>query len=229
MRPGKMRRMGRDEKRAGSLSDVAYEKLYGDITGGRLQPNERLIELDIARELGVSRAAVRNALIRLEQEGLVKREPNRGARVRLVSEEEAVEILEARMALECVAVRHAALNRTQEDIAGLREILSQMESRLEAGDLLGASDLNGQFHRRLVEISNHATISKLLKMLNSQLIRFQYRTILTPGRPASSLAEHRAIFEAVEAGDPERAEQAMRRHLSGVTEALRRAAAQEAR
>jgi DNA-binding GntR family transcriptional regulator len=208
------------------LDDVAYERLYEDITGGRLQPNERLIELDLARELGISRAAVRNALIRLEQEGLVKREPNRGARVRLVSEEEAVEILEARTALESVAVRHAASNRTPEDVADLRLILAEMESRLEGGDLLAASDMNGQFHRRLIEMTDHATISKLLRMLNSQMVRFQYRTILIPGRPARSLAEHKAIVEAVEAGDPDAAEKAMRAHLSHVTEALRQAAAE---
>jgi DNA-binding GntR family transcriptional regulator len=208
------------------LSDVAYDRLYDDITGGKLQPNERLIELDLARELGISRAAVRNALIRLEQEGLVKREPNRGARVRLVSEEEAVEILEARMALECVAVRHAALNRTPEDIDELRALLSKMEDHLKRGDLLAASDVNGQFHRRLIEIANHSTISRLLKMLNSQLIRFQYRTILTPGRPPSSLAEHRAIFEAVAAGDPDAAEKAMRTHLSRVAKALKQTAAE---
>lgn len=216
---------GEARKKAGSsLSDIAYERLYAEITGGKLQPNERLIELDLARELGTSRAAVRNALFRLEQEGLVAREPNRGARVRLVSEEEAIEILEARMALECAAVRHAALNRTPDDIAALRIILAEMESRLEEGDLLAASDVNGQFHRRLIEIANHATISRLLKMLNSQLIRFQYRTILTPGRPPRSLAEHKAILEAVEAGDPDMAEKAMRAHLSQVTEALRHTA-----
>lgn len=207
------------------MADVAYERLYEDITGGKLQPNERLIELDLARELGISRAAVRNALIRLEQEGLVEREPNRGARVRLVSEEEAVEILEARTALESVAVRHAASNRTPEDITDLRLILAEMESRLEGSDLLAASDMNAQFHRRLIELAGHGTISKLLRMLNSQMVRFQYRTILVPGRPARSLAEHKAIVEAVEAGDLDAAENAMRTHLSHVTEALREVAA----
>lgn len=208
------------------MAETAYERLYADITGGRLQPNERLIELDLAHELGTSRAAVRDALIRLEQEGLVKREPNRGARVRLVSEEEAVEILEARMALESVAVRRAASNCMPEDVADLRLILAEMESRWERGDLLAASDMNGQFHRRLIEMANHATISKLLRVLNSQMVRFQYRTILTPGRPTHSLAEHKAILEAVEAGDPATAEKAMRTHLSHVTEALRQAAAE---
>ncbi len=146
--------------------------------------------------------------------------------MRLVSEEEAVEILEARTALECMAVRHAASNRTPEDVADLRLILSEMESRLERGDLLAASDMNGQFHRRLIEMADHATISKLLRTLNSQMIRFQYSTILTPGRPARSLAEHKAIVEAVEASDPDAAEKAMRVHLSHVTEALRQAAAE---
>lgn len=209
------------------MADVGYEKLHEGIVGGRLQPKQRLIELDLAQELGISRSAVRNALIRLEQEGLVEREPNRGARVRLVSEEESLEILEARTALECVAVRHAAENRTPEDVDDLRLILAEMESRLDEGDLPAVSDMNAQLHRRLIEMANHTTISKLLKMLNSQTVRFQFRTILAPGRPASSLAEHKAIAEAVAAGDTVAAEEAMRVHLLRVTEALKQASAQD--
>lgn len=208
------------------MADVGYEKLYEDIIGGRLQPKQRLIELDLAHELGISRAAVRNALLRLEQEGLVEREPNRGARVRLVSEEESLEILEARTALECVVVRHAASNRTPEDIDDLRLILTEMENRLEKGDLLAVSDMNAQLHQRLIEMANHTTISKLLKMLNSQTVRFQFRTILVPGRAGGSLAEHKVIVEAIEAGDPNAAEKAMRAHLAHVTEALKQAAAE---
>ncbi len=188
---------------------------------GEFQPNERLIEMDLAQSLGAGRAAIRTALARLEQEGLVQRERYRGARVRLVSEVEAIEILEARAALESLTVRHAALNATEDDIATLRTLLGELAQRLEGGDLLGYSDVNARLHQQLLHIANHATALRLLDMLKSQNVRFQYRTILVPGRPQQSHREHVAIVEAVAAHDPDRAEEAMRFHLSHVAEALR--------
>src|SRR6266568_5961071 len=92
--------------------DECYVRLREAIMKEEFLPNERLIEMDLAQTLGAGRAAVRTALARLEQEGLVERERYRGARVRLVSETEAIEILEARAALESLAVRYAALNVT---------------------------------------------------------------------------------------------------------------------
>jgi len=191
------------------------------IVSGRLQPNERLIETSLSQALGVGRSAVRTALARLEHEGLVEHEPHRGARVRLVDEPEAVEILEARAVLEGLAARHAATRATERDIADLRRILASMRGLLDRGDLLGASDENAVLHRRLLEIAGHATASRLIATLRSQLVRFQYRTILLPGRSERSFAEHEAIVEGVASGDPAAAEAAMRTHLSHVAEALR--------
>jgi len=191
------------------------------IVSGRLQPNERLIETSLSQALGVGRSAVRTALARLEHEGLVEHEPHRGARVRLVDESEAVEILEARAVLEGLAARHAATRATERDIADLRRILASMRGLLDRGDLLGASDENAVLHRRLLEIAGHATASRLIATLRSQLVRFQYRTILLPGRSERSFAEHEAIVEGVASGDPAAAEAAMRTHLSHVAEALR--------
>ena len=199
----------------------AYELLREAIVGGRLQPSERLVEADLIQMLGVSRSAVRTALVRLAQEGLVEHEPNRGAKVRLVDEQEAAEILESRMVLEGLAARYAATNATKRQVAELRAILEQMRSRLDAGDPLGASELNAQLHARLLEIAGHRTVTRLVATLNSQLVRFQYRTILVPGRAEQSLAEHRAIVDAVADGDADAAEQAIRDHLAHVVEALR--------
>jgi DNA-binding GntR family transcriptional regulator len=144
--------------------------------------------------------------------------------VRLVGAQEAVEILEARAVLEGLAARHAALRATPADVEGLREILAGMRRRLDAGDLLGASDENAVLHRRLLEISGHGTAARLIATLKSQLVRFQYRTIMLPGRSERSFGEHTAIVDAVAAGDPEAAQVAMRTHLSHVAEALRGAA-----
>ncbi len=203
-----------------NLDDAGYLRLREEIITGRLQPNERLIELDLSERLGVGRAAIRTALVRLESEGLVERERHRGAKVRLVDEHEAVEILEARAMLESLGARHAAGRATAEDVAELRTILAAMRERLDAGDLLGASDQNAVLHRRILELSGHATARRLISTLRSQLVRFQYRTLLVPGRPERSFAEHTAIVDALEAGDGDAAEEAMRRHLSHVAQTL---------
>jgi DNA-binding GntR family transcriptional regulator len=197
------------------------DRLRAAIVAGRLLPNERLVEADLTRQLGVGRSAIRTALARLEHEGLVELEPHRGARVRLVSVPEAVEILQARAALEGLAVNRAAHNATEADVAGLRAILAEMRALLDAGDLLKASDTNAVLHRRLLEIGGHATANRLIDGLRSQLVRFTYRTILVPGRSERSFAEHTAIVDAIAAHDGAAAERAMRRHLSHVADALR--------
>jgi DNA-binding GntR family transcriptional regulator len=202
-------------------ADGGYQALREAIVVGTLQPNERLVEANLARDFGLGRSAVRTALARLEQDGLVEREPHRGARVRLIDEREAVEILEARSVLEGVAARHAAGNATAADVKRLRQILKEMRRLLDQGDLLRASDENAVLHRTLLEIADHQTVMRLISMLKSQLVRFQYRTIMLPGRTERSFDEHSAIVDAVAAGDPDAAEKAMRRHLSHVAEALR--------
>jgi DNA-binding GntR family transcriptional regulator len=204
----------------------ADDRLREAIVTGRLQPNERLVESDLARSLGVSRTLIRAALVRLEHEGLVEHERHRGARVRLVSEGEAVEILETRAVLEGLAARLTAERATAADVEDLKGILADMQSLREADDLLAVSDLNAQLHRRLLEISGHETASRLIGALNSQMVRFQYRTILLPGRSERSFAEHAEIVAAVATHDGERAEAAMRTHLSSVADALRRQAPQ---
>jgi DNA-binding GntR family transcriptional regulator len=197
------------------------DELRAAIVAGRLQPNQRLTEAELTRELGVGRSAIRIALARLDHEGLVQLQPNRGARVRLVPLPEAVEITEARAVLEGLAVRRAAVLAGADDVAELRAIVAEMAALHAAGDLLTVSDRNAVLHRRLLQTGRHATAERLIAGLRSQLVRFQYRTVLLPGRAQQSLAEHTAIVEAVAAGDPDAAEAATRTHLFHVADALR--------
>lgn len=210
--------------RRGAEPDTSYARLRQAILRGQLLPNERLIELDLAHAYGVGRAEIRTALARLVQEGLVEHEPNRGARVRVVSEAEAVEIFEARAVLEGLSVRYAAERATPHDIEDLRAICTQMRERLAGGDLLGMSELNSKLHARLLQIADNQVVAQLLDRLQAQHVRYQYRTILVPGRAARSLQEHGAIVTAVAAHDADAAEAAMRAHLAHVVEALRRSA-----
>ena len=204
-----------------SASRRAEDRLRDDIVSGRRQPNERLIESELAGVLGVSRTVVRAALARLEHEGLVEHERHRGSRVRLVQLSEAVEIQEARAVLEGLAARLAADRARPEDVESLRTILAAMQRLRDADDLLGVSNENAKLHRRVLDISGHETASRLIATLNSQIVRFQYRTILLPGRSERSAAEHAAIVDAIAAGDGDAAEDAMRAHLSHIADALR--------
>lgn len=201
-------------------TDSSYEALREAIVRGEIAPNARLVEADVSTSFDMSRGAVRTALIRLEQEGLVVREPHRGARVRQVSDEEAVEILQARAVLEGLAVRQTAQRIDDAGGARLRACLARQRELLELGDLLGASDVNADLHATLLELSGHGTATRLIRSLNSQTVRYQHRTILIPGRPSASLGEHEAIVEAVVAGDADGAERHMRRHLFNVADAV---------
>jgi DNA-binding GntR family transcriptional regulator len=204
--------------------DGVYERLREAIVTGRLQPNQRLVELDLTESLGASRSSVRTALVRLAHDGLVVHERNRGARVRMVDVGEAVEILEARRVLEGLAAAAAATRATKRDVTALRRILGEMRALLDAGDLLAVSERNGELHRRILAASGHRTTIRLIEGLNSQIVRFQFRTILVPGRSERSFEEHTAIVDAIAGRDPEAAEEAMRAHLAHVADALRQQA-----
>jgi|SRR5581483_4152122 len=213
-----------------SLTDEeCYVKLREAFLNEQFSPNERLVEMDLAQTFGAGRAAIRTALARLEQDGLIERERYRGARVRLISETEAIEILEVRAALESLAARYAALNITPAECDALQTLLAEQKRCVEEGDLMRSSEVNGRLHQLILRIAHHTLATRVLETLKPQSVRFQYRTILVPGRPERSFQEHCAIVRAIVSHDPERAEEAMRSHLSQVAEALRQSRKERSR
>lgn len=198
----------------------AYEALHREIVDSELSPGERLVEEELAERLGATRSAVRSALLRLTHDGLVVRERNRGAQVRRITIDEAIEIVEARAALESLAAGYAAVRRSDSEAGELFQLVAEMQQLQAAGELLEMSDRNGRFHRRILEISRHQVAIDICARLRSQVVRFQFRTVLAPGRSASSIAEHVAIASAIGDGDREAAAQAMHTHLLHVTDVL---------
>lgn len=198
-------------------------RLRDAITRGQLMPNERLIEADLAQSLGVNRANIRMALAMLDQEGLVVREPNRGARVRAVSEAEAIEIADTRLAIEGMVARRAAERATAADRKALRTIEKDMRRSVEQADYAAFSQSNAALHREIQRIAGNETANRILQTLKTHLVRLQYRVIMLPGRPKSSLREHSAIVDAICAGDADAAEAAMRRHLQNFKDLLKQA------
>jgi DNA-binding GntR family transcriptional regulator len=208
----------------GAAQRLAHERLRAAVTRGDLAPGQRLVEADLAGELGVPRNAVRLALDALIGEGLVERIPNRGARVRVVTTAEAVAITEVRVALEGLTAAKAASAATDEEIDGLREQIRQMRAAVEAGELVRYSALIQQLHQRIREAARQATAAELIERLQAQIVRHQFRLSLRPGRPAVSLAGLTAVVEAIAARDPAAAEAAARAHLRSVIDALRETA-----
>ena len=208
--------------RPATASDVT-SRLREAITRGRLTPNERLIEADLAGQYRVNRAHIRTALAMLDQEGLVVRERNRGARVRAISDAEALEIAGTRLVIETMVARQAAERIDAAARKALRAVEADMRAAVAAEDYGRFSECNAALHREIQRIAGNATATRILDTLKSHLVRLQYRVILLPGRPQSSLAEHRAVIDAICKGDGAAAEQAMRRHMESFTRLLAQA------
>jgi len=190
---------------------------------GVYTPRQRMIETDLAPILGVSRATLRAALLRLQHAGFVEIQPNRGAQVRAFSVEEATRILQVREVLEGLAAGLAAEKATAAQLAELHDIVVEMEKTLAADDLLGHLPLVGRFHQRLIEMAGNEFIDQFLSMLRAPLIRHQFRVILVPGRKDASLAEHREILSYLAGRDATGAERAMRRHIAALRNSLQQA------
>jgi DNA-binding GntR family transcriptional regulator len=197
------------------------QQLRDAVLNGDFAPHQRLIEADLSERYRASRAAVRTALLNLTSEGLVERVPNRGARVRAISVDEAVEIVEVRIGLETLCARKAAENLTDEDAEGLRRLRSEIEDAVASGNLVEYARLNQELDRRIRELSRHATATQLLERLRAQSARHQFRLAFHPGRATQSAPEHIAIIDAVLARDPDAADAATRAHLQGIVEVLR--------
>lgn len=201
------------------MSEV-FDELRAAILRGEYAPLQRLIETELIERYGTTRFVLRNALTRLAAEGMVELQPNRGARVRQISAEEAIEITEIRRAVEALVAARAAQRITDEEITDLRALGSAMTAAVENMDTLGYSELNAQLHSSVRRIADHHTATRIIEQLHGQMVRHQFRLSLVPGRPSVSLPEHLAIIDAVCARDPEQAARAMRVHLDSVLKML---------
>lgn len=197
------------------------QSLRAAILAGDLVPGQRLVEAELSESLGASRGAVRSALIDLSHQGLVERIANRGARVRVVSVAEALQITEVRMAVEALCGARAAENITDAQAEELRALGQEMTTAVEQGDVVGYSRLNQQLHDRVIELAAQPVAAEVLSRLRARNVRHQFRLAFRAGRPQVSLPQHLAIIDAVCDRDPAAAEAAMRDHLASVMEALR--------
>jgi len=208
---------------ANMVSNVSVTSaLRKDILNDVFPAGSRLVEVVLSERYKVSRAAVRAALLELSSEGLVVREANRGATVRRISVEEAVEITEARGALEGLIAAYAARNVTESESAGLLEGLARMRVAVEDEDIIEYGQLNVNLHLLLRQAARHSVAADLVDNLKNRAVHHQFRLSMLPGRLAESLAQHEAIVAAVITHDESAATDAMVAHLNSVASVLRR-------
>src|SRR3954447_10913688 len=209
---------------ASAGQQTAERVLRAAISRGDMPPGYRLVEGGLVAPTGASRSAVRLAIDALAAEGLVERIQNKGARVRVVSLEEAIAITECRMPLEGLLARKAAERITATEAEQLRAHLDAMAAAVDAGDVLKYSDLIQQLHGMVRDAARHPVAAGLVGRLQAQLVRHQFQLSLRPGRPRVSLAGLTAVVDAVISRDPDQAEAAAVAHFRSVIAELESAA-----
>jgi DNA-binding GntR family transcriptional regulator len=200
-------------------ADRAYGALRAGILAGRYGFGERLGEIEIAAELGLSRTPVREALRRLGSEGLVEVLPNRGCRVRIWTAQDLDETYELRALLEGLAARRAAARMTAATVVELDELATRMltadpgRGRRPAADFDELAALNGRFHALITTTAGSAQLaSTLAPLVQLPLVMRTYHRY-TPAALARSHAHHRELVDALRAGDGGWAESVMRSHV----------------
>jgi DNA-binding GntR family transcriptional regulator len=197
----------------GTTGVDVYQQLREAIVDGTLDADAPLTELMLAAKYNVSRTPVREALRRLEQDGLVAR-GTRGMQVRGRSPEEILELYEVRITLEGAAARAAAERRTDLDLLKLERVHSSMlETSTDDPERLATA--NRKFHEAIWATSHNATLVDLLGRLHAHLIRYRETTLTYHDRWATVLDEHRQLIEAIKAGDRERAGRIAEEHMTG--------------
>lgn len=208
------RKAQRRRNKATRTVDVA-DWIRERIRLGRFVPGQRLIEADIVDQVGASRSKVREALQRLQADGLVTIEEFRGASVRRIGPDEVRQIYRARMALEGLAAADFAAADAPKLKQRLQEIQDAMDQWRENGGHERFAELNSQWHRLIVQGSGNAYLSEFLSRLTVPIYRLFFSSFYTERRVDEANADHQKITAAIVAGRAEEAEAAMRRHISG--------------
>ena len=197
---------------AASLSRRVQARLERLITDGALQPGERLNEVALARQLGVSRGPVREAARALEKSGLVTVIVNRGAFVRTLTIDEAMDIYELNAVIFGLAAGQLAATVTAAQVLDLQELVDGMDRASEAADPDAFFDLNVRFHQRILAFARNRQAEAVYSDFTKKLLLFRRRSFDRSGNMARANAEHRALLEAIAAGESERARERAEHH-----------------
>ncbi len=200
------------------LRQSVYDALIDLIVGGELPPGQHMVETDLARQLGVSRQPIREALHRMEAEGWVDLRPSQGAFVHVPTDSEVDELLDVRALLEAETARLAAARgSTPAQLARLREICRDGEAAAEAGDFGAAVTANSAFHTEVAALGGNAVLAELADIVGRRG-QWYYRMV-APERGHGSWTEHAEMIEAIESSDADRAQALARKHTERTRQA----------
>lgn len=198
------------------LSDRAYGAIKDAILMLTIKPGQLVNIGDLADQLGVSRTPVRDALLRLEKEGLVTINPRKGAYATPISVQDVEEIFELRILLESYATRVSAQRLTAQDIAQLEQFIQQSEDTHRLGEDIQAADTSRQLHDLLIRKACNRRLMVYLNDLDMHYTRIRRFAVSLPGRFETSHLQHQQIVFALRCGDGQKAGQAMSEHLASV-------------
>lgn len=211
-----MAQTAREKILPAQLERRVYERLRDEIVSGALRPGEQLVEARIAGELGVSKTPVREALIRLQRDGLVAIEPYRGAHVLEPSAIDVREILDLRLLLESQVARELAETRPAATLDALEASIRVSRAALRSGDTQVLIDGLTEFSDVLTEACGNSRMRKLLIDLRSVLLLIGSSSLRAAGRETRSIVEHERILTAIRAGNPEQAATATAEHIHSI-------------
>ncbi|MBP2643921.1 MAG: rspR 3 [Firmicutes bacterium] len=202
------------------LWEVVSEALREAIVNEILKPGERLMEIQLAEELGVSRTPVREAIRRLELEGFLVTVPRRGTYVSNLSIKDVNEVFEIRTALDVLAAELAAERITEEELEHMERLLVQISEYIDNGNVDKVVDADSEFHDILYQASRNDRLVGIINNLREQFTRFRTMSMGYPGRLKNTLEEHRRLVEAIAQRDSDLAKEYAREHMENAEQIL---------
>lgn len=206
------------------LRELVLEAIREAIVNGTLKPRERLMEIQLAEELGVSRTPIREALRKLELEGFIVMVPRKGAYVADLTFKDIADVFEIRAALEGLAAGLAAERITDEELENMERLLVEKAEAIAEKDIEKLVAADTKFHEVLYQASRNQRLSAIISNLRVQIQRFRTLSLSYPGRSKQSLEEHRLIVEAIQSRDVQAAHQAAQDHIenaeNGIIESI---------
>lgn len=205
------------------LRDVVFNTLRQAILKGELEPGERLMEITLANKLGVSRTPIREAIRKLELEGLVNMIPRKGAVVASISEKDMKDVLEVRITLEELAVTLAIKNMDDSDFAALKEAGRAFEEAVVSKDIVSIVDADVAFHDVIYNSTDNNRLIQIISNLREQMYRYRLEYIKDARSHSILISEHNDIIKYLENRDTEGVRKAIREHISNQERGIQRA------
>ncbi|MFD1861381.1 GntR family transcriptional regulator [Planococcus chinensis] len=190
-----------------------YDYLFNAIRSGDIKPGQTLTERGLAEKIGVSRTPVREAIRKLEEQGIVTHEPHKGVKVITLSEEKVAQLYDVRELLEGLAVRRLAECQTPQMIEELRGFIERAEKEAVENNIRELAEINSEFHLALARLSGNVYLETIMNMLQTQISLMMSASLSTSGRPLQNIEEHKGLIDAIRSGDGEFAESIAKHHV----------------